>query len=411
MPPDRIHVVLDEHDTPACARWAISHHDLARHSITVRPTPPITPRSLARDLLRALGKRFGSAGTRGAPADLWPAVGLWLEAERVRHLLILRSHLLTPDLSNRLIWLAEALHIDLWLIAGTGHPPDGINPRACRVSTFEEQQTINPAPTRPPTPSSRSWPSLPDEEYFSFRVAAHVLLDEHDHRRIDAELFVGRMIAEEWIQPHRREGRRIEAGDIPALLAAVLATAAEAEQALCRIRGTQAALFRAGIHVAAPADAIRAAVAARCAPLDHHASQLLRTFIDPHRAAAAVLSLAADLPACQLQGIDIGDVNADGRDVTIARRRVPIAATARGILLAQRLARLRDGADDAAPLFINRTGDRASTTALARSLKTVSEATGLTINTYAGSTQPRECWPADHVTMTALDQTGWEIAA
>lgn len=219
------------------------------------------------------------------------------------------------------------------------------------------------------------------------------------------------MIAEEWIQPHRREGRRIEAGDVPALLTAVLATAAEAEQALCRIRGTQAALFRAGIHVAAPADAIRAAVAARCAPLDHHASQLLRTFIDPHRATAAVLSLAADLPACQLQAIDIGDVNADGRDVTIARRRVPIAATARGILLAQRLARLRDGADDASPLFINRTGDRASTTALAGSLKTVSEATGLTINTYAGSTQPRERWPADHVTITALDQTGWEIAA
>jgi len=55
---DQVRVILDTNDTPACARWFGRRHDLDRGRITVRITPPATQRSVARDVLRGLGKRF-----------------------------------------------------------------------------------------------------------------------------------------------------------------------------------------------------------------------------------------------------------------------------------------------------------------------------------------------------------------
>lgn len=414
MRPDRLHVVLDEDDSAACARWAKNRHDLQRGRVVTRPAPQRTDRTLARDVLRALGKRLTLRGAPAAQRDLWPHAELWLQAEQVRELYVLRAHRLTPDAVRPLLRIADRLGLDLWLFAAADRPPAGIDPGCCTITTFAEQQAASmPRPRRRPE-HTRPWPALPAEEFFTFRASALVALEEADARRIDAELFVGRMIAQEIISRHDRDRRALDTRSVEGLLAGVLTTAAEPEQALCRIRGAQTALFMAGAYVQAPADAIRAAMAARPGPLDSHAASLLRSFTDPQSAAVGVLSLTSDAPACLLRDLDVADIDDDGSTFELHGRRYPAPAQARGLIRAQRQARVAQGYDDSAPLFVSRRSptERMSVAALRGVLQRVCEATGLTVNTFAGQGprgHPR--WPTGCITVNILDQDDREIAA
>ncbi|MGI8800915.1 MAG: hypothetical protein ACR2KV_01915 [Solirubrobacteraceae bacterium] len=49
---------------------------------------------MARDVLRALGKRFDVADSPRRPDRLWPRVTTWLTVEPVTRLIVLRAHLL-----------------------------------------------------------------------------------------------------------------------------------------------------------------------------------------------------------------------------------------------------------------------------------------------------------------------------
>jgi hypothetical protein len=433
---ERVHVITDEHDTPACARWFGRWHDLDHGRITVRVTPPATKGSPPRDILRSLGKRLSLPESPGQNADVWPLVALWLAAEQVRDVFVLRAHLLDEQALAALLVACDAAQAAPWLIVAGPQPPDAmmavldrllVNPLgesgACsRVRLFEQTETNEGGPPpRRGAPRSRAWPALPDDEFWSFRSASEQLLSDGDFERVDAELLVGRMIALEWIERRTRQhwarSRPLNADEMHGLLAGIHAAATCRSQALVRLRGAQTALFLAGAHrrwhrdrwllVRIPADALAAATAAAAAPLDRHTAALLRGFASPRIAAAGALAFASGQPAWRLRSLDLHSLSDDAGEVALDGRCYAIPYYARGLLRAQRDARENEGAHEADPIFRGPTGppQRISVRALQKILARVAATTGLAVNAdpaHHGLRAPR--WPLeDHVSIGLLD--------
>lgn len=93
---DQIYVVLDETDSRECADQIRALHGFHAGRIVVRPTALVTPRALGHNMLRALGKRLELPESRPWRST-FDAVSLWLAAEQVRHLYVLRAHLLDGE--------------------------------------------------------------------------------------------------------------------------------------------------------------------------------------------------------------------------------------------------------------------------------------------------------------------------
>ena len=423
---ERVHVITDEHDTPACAHWFGRWHDVDRGRITVRVTPPAAKSSLPRDILRSLGKRLSLPESPGQNADVWPLVALWLAAEQVRDVFVLRAHLLDEQALPALLAACDAAHAAPWLIVAGPQPPDAmmaaldrllVNPLgesgACsRVRSSKQTETDEGSPPpRRGAPRSRAWPALPDDEFWSFRSASEQLLGDGDFERVDAELLVGRMIALEWIERRTRQhwarSRPLNADEVHGLLAGIHAAAACRSQALVRLRGAQTALFLAGALVRIPADALAAATSAAAAPLDRHTAALLRGFASPRIAAAGALAFASGQPAWCLRSLDLHSLSDDAGEVALDGRAYAMPYYARGLLRAQRDARHNEGARGADPIFRGPTDppERISVRALQKILARVAATTGLAVNAdpaHHGLRAPR--WPLeDHVSIELLD--------
>lgn len=424
---DRVHVIVDTKDTPACARWFGRWQDPDRGHVAAGVTPPATRRSVPRDVLRGLGKRLSLPESPRQMTDLWPLVELWLGAEQVRELFVLRAHLLDEETLLRLLAACDAAFVTPWLIVAGPEPPaammalldelpmallDDSRPRA-RVRSFEQTATeeVIPAPRRPQHP--KPWPPLPDDEFWSFRSTSSELLSDADFRRLDAELFVGRMVALEWIERRTRQphwaARPLKATEIHGLLAGIYASTTSTSQALARLRGAQIALFLGGALVHIPADALAAAAAIKPAPLDRDTAVLLRAFTSPRLAAAGVLALASGQPARRLCALDLQSVGHDAGEISLDGRAYPIAFYARGMLRAQLIARAHEGAAASDPLFRSDRdhSQRISVGALQGILVRLSAATGLALNAdaaHGASSAPR--WPQEHHVSIELLETG-----
>lgn len=85
-------MILDPADTSRACRLAAAAE--RPHVAVCRATPAASSAGLARDVLRALGKRFDVADSPRRPDRLWPRVTTWLTVEPVTRLIVLRAHLL-----------------------------------------------------------------------------------------------------------------------------------------------------------------------------------------------------------------------------------------------------------------------------------------------------------------------------
>ncbi len=397
---DDLRVVTDAEDTLTCARWFRRWHDLDRGRITTRIAPPATRRSVPRDILRSLGKRLTLPESPGQTADLWPLVEVWLAAERIRHVFVLRAHLLADDALERLLAACDTARAVPWLIVAVPTPPDEMmtlldrvlaNPwgesdlQSC-IRSF--QQTVHeeggPPPARP-AQRPRPWPLLPDDEFWSFRLACDDLLSEADFERVDAEMLVGRMTALEWIQhraPTNSERYALDVEEIRGLLTGICASTATTGQALARLRGAQIALFFAGALVHIPADALSALAGNAPSSLDRRAAALFRGFGSTRLAAAGALALASAQPARHLRVLNLNSVSDDASEVSLHRSAYPIPFYARGLIRAHCVMREREGAAASGPLF--RAGEdpaqRISVAALQKMLVRIAGVTGLALD-------------------------------
>lgn len=118
--------VLDRGDDHACMRALLSLHSPTSGVVACLAAPGSPWPVLARDLLLALGKDRRALAGAGPRSRLPELLAVWLRAEHVRHLVVLRAHLLPPETLAMLDRLASGIGIEVWVVAhadapGTGH--------------------------------------------------------------------------------------------------------------------------------------------------------------------------------------------------------------------------------------------------------------------------------------------------
>ena len=440
MGTERIHAILDGADSRDCAERIGALHNLEHGRLVVRITPRVTDQSLLRDVLRALGKRLELPETppQHRAREL---AALWIAAEQVRDVYVLRAHLL-DGAAVRLILSIVTSTTDVWFISATHELPPRIrdaiveyvldrghgNPRSTEsplpreapptldVCAFAELDGIDGR--RPPSPAvpDGCWPSVPeDHEFWTFRSAVRELLSDPDFERIDDELYVGRIAAREWIGQRAGEAiARFGRGEVEAFLTGLLARATSRSQALARVRGAQCAFFLGGTLVQLPARGLAESRVICSTPLDRSAVDILRGFAAPRLAAAGAIALACPLPPSTLCKLSLRDIGPDASFVEVNSARFSVPEHARSLVRAQVLSlESEDGSSGFDSLFVEPETEFAppiSEPAMIRLLRGISRRSGLALmpdGAAVADRGPSAAWLRDDaLTVTSLASLG-----
>ena len=362
MPPDpNVHVVEDPNDSLELAQLVAGLADRAAGRAVCYPTPgPETSTQLAADLLVALGKRFDTLRFERQRPRAWPLVELWMAAEEIRHLFVLRAHLLHPDRWRELTALGHRHGINIWLIgAATSHldrPPQGRR-RPCRwnADTFAAHWADATTATQPDT---ASFPEVPAEDFPTFRAACRRLLDAASFERVDHAYRQSMDDTNAWLRPWNPRGRRttpppLTLDHIASHLQNLIVTSTGPADAVIRLRGAQAACFRAGWLLGFEPVVVNAksGLVTLGPDLDTTVAARLRRLCTPHSVAAMALFLATDLHSRALSHLDIADISTDGTTVAMGggqRFRIPDRAAS--LVRVQLLDRRQAGAADSEPV-------------------------------------------------------------
>ena len=397
-----VQVILDPDDSLQARRIAAG---AARARVVVcRATPQAGSMQLARDVLRALGKRFDVADSPRQPTRLWARVTTWLRADQVREVIVLRAHLL-PDESITQLLTAVQRQARLTLLVHAATVPPPMKQALANAGAYVEhigldryEADLRHWPLDPPTPLARSClPTLPRDEFLYFTQACADGLDGEDFNRVCDIVAAARRATDHWLDAHAAPRSPAPARPSVQRVFAFLASLAhceDSEEALARVRGAQIALLFDDVLVAVDAHAFVAAHAAAraIARLDTHASTLLRTYSSPVYAAAGAIALASGAGAASLSRLTIAAVAPDGGEVRLGGQTVIIPAHARALVRAQVIARGAHGAEPHDAFFTSRRQleQPASASALGTILKHISEQTGLA--TPDGNAAPGSWW-------------------
>lgn len=300
-----VQVLIDADDTAECVAALGARHDLGQGVAVCHPTPgPAGLSVLGEDVLVALGKRPGGPTAEGISRRAWELAGLWLRAEQVRHLVVLRAQLLPTTRWRELAELTAAAGTRLWLVTNEPGHDTGERGLPWRVA-------LSLLPT-PPTAVTGSFPEVPDVEFPLFRTAARRLLDPAGFARVDevyrTTLAQAHDVACGWARPGTA-GRPVDARHGAAVLQRHTIDATSTAEVLTRVRAVQAGFFTAGLFLQLPPrpglSAVRVCLAPRLDPTD---IDRIRGLCSPSAAAVLAIAAATGLRAGALQSARLRDV-------------------------------------------------------------------------------------------------------
>jgi hypothetical protein len=117
-----VHVVFDPDDSLQCLQLVLRLDCRAAGRVVCHPAPDATSSAwFAVDLLLALGKRFDAVRVEHAVHRSWQLTSIWMLAEQVTDLFVLRADRLPAGRWHELLRLARRCRLRLWLIV---HRPD-----------------------------------------------------------------------------------------------------------------------------------------------------------------------------------------------------------------------------------------------------------------------------------------------
>ena len=265
--------VHDPDDDQACLHQLGDLHDLAAGRLVCHPTPEATWPVLVRDLFEALGKRR-DALPRARRDDAATLLRVWLRAEQVEHLVVLRAHRLHPPLLAALAELATATGTVLWLVWHDTDPP----PSRWEGTVWSWSRAITALRERP----ARRRPRL--------RAVDAIHRDAVAEARREARLLrVGQPRQRRFTQPGCQLG---------ALLQRMTIDAATDQELALRLDAAQAGFATEGLTLVLPTEA--AALSVFGPHIDAHVVSRLRRLACPTSAAALLLAQATDCRAGRL---------------------------------------------------------------------------------------------------------------
>jgi hypothetical protein len=343
-----IRLLVDPADTVDCVRALTARHSVPDGIAVCHPMPGADSRTvLAGEVLVALGKRPGGLAAEGLLRRGWALAGLWLRAEGIRHLVVLRAHLLPAEQWRDLTELAAAADAVLWLVShrvglDPSHRPvlaeHGVTARG--QPWRDALAALTPAPGESTEmPDARPFPAVPDVDFPTFRGATHRLLDPDAFARVDAVNRAVLTAARSEAHTLQVLARRTDADPRPAVEATIqrmtVSAVSEAE-VLTRLRAAQAGFFLEGTLLRVRLYRHRGQSGFSLRPrLPAPVVARLRTLCAPAAAGALAIRVATGFSVDVLVRLRVGDVIDRGEDIDISasgglwRIPAPVAAIVR----------------------------------------------------------------------------------
>ncbi len=381
--------------TPASTVAVKRLHDLGRGVVVVYPTPGRGGEGIARDILKALGKQFRDRTPRD-PRKLAPLAGIWLRAERVVELLIAAAdrrpaedwrllRRLCGEIRTRATMIVEQPVSDRHAAALGG------DVRELTLAELVAETPVVPEDVwgifdRSGSPDDRpGYPPVPDVDFALFPSACRDVLLQYDAGRAVRTFDQARRATMLWLE--LRRGIEERHGPSPrhahAFLDTLVAPCVTVDAAITFLRGAQAGFLLDGILLQIDADAFAVDHERHTgAPATSATARTLRSYPQPHLAAAGALAYATRANPAQIAGLTLAAVTPVDASLASGHR---IAPPFQPLLDAQRLARHAAGADGDEPLFLAPDGTQpAAARHIQNWLARISRETGLRIDTSSG---------------------------
>lgn len=349
--------------TPASTAILKRLHDLGNGVIVVYPTPGRGGEGIARDVLQALGKHFRDRTPRD-PRRLLALAGIWLRAEWARELVIAAADR-RPAADSRLLRdLASDAEARLTLVVERCASSDHVAQLGDDVRQLTLSELVEKLPLAAPpdewglfdesgSPDDRpGYPPVPGVDAAFFPSACIDLLPEHDAARV-----LGAFERARGATMLRLEfGRGIEDRHGPsprhahAFLDELVAPCVTIDGAITVLRGAQAAFLLDGTLIEIDPDAFAVDHQRHAgAPATNATASMLRSYPEPHLAAAGALASATRANAGQIAGLTLASVARVDASFTSGHR---IKPPFQRLVEAQTLARRAAGAHGDEPLFL-----------------------------------------------------------
>ena len=408
MPPEeRLVVVADDDDDPGFSEELESRADVTRGVVVVRPVPGVVDtRRLAADVLIAMGKHYDAISRERQSRHGWELARLWARAERIGHLVAWDAHRLPSRLWDQLALMAGENDARLWMVVRA----DSEAHRSRRAARSTPAELLSQLPIPGTGKQTLLDPDLvlPQDSFLTFRWTCMQRLSRAAFAEVDAVYREAHRSTRAWLES-RRWHDRPSREEVVRQLRAVTSASRSPTETTVRMRAAQAAYFRNGVlvhvgdvghwgHPDIPAAGLHPALATR-----------LRRLVTPSWACALALGAATGLCEKNLAHLKVGDLNDDGRTLTIAPESTDVPPHAAGLVRAQMLARDDESAGADEPLLV-RAGQPFDAAALGRRLDNAARLAG----TWRQAEERRPPWhpaPTDGylVKLSALE-AAWEDA-
>lgn len=323
-PAPRVRLLIDPDDSVECVRELCARHDLGRGVVVCHPTPGGGSRAvLAQDVLVSLGKRPGGLAVEGVSRRGWELAGVWLRAERTRHLVVLRAHLLPAARWRDLGDLAASTGVMLWLVCHQVHLDSDRRAVLTELTGTTEMWPLRQRwraalialPER--VAVTATFPTVSDVDFPVFRANAHRLLDSEGFARFDevyrATVRTARVEARLWRDARHtlRPGQRpaYERELVAAALQRLTVDAETSDEVFTRLRAAQVGFFVEGVLLGLRFRPGRLGTITTLAP--RSAPRLVarvRTLCCPHTAAVLAIAVATGLGPDDLQELHLADL-------------------------------------------------------------------------------------------------------
>ena len=391
--PSRLRVVLDRSDSRSHHESLLRFGDLREGRIVVRAAPSYhSSEDIARAILEGLGKDLERrADGLGASTQLWRRAIVWLAAERIREILVIRAQWLRERDVVRLSGIAAQVDADLTLVVA-GSALQAWQEELFAAWGFERltfaswkrrhrARLAEQAPDRALT--AGVFPEVPEHDFTLFRATCRELLSQSGFACVDRAWRLGRDSTHAFAASHCE----LTQDAIAEHLRTILRDAGSLSEVVCRLRGAQVAFFHSGWLVRVSDE--RLAVVSECEPYDlvsEGTAGLLRSFVSARFGAAAALALITRREPGALVQMEVGDVTPDGRVVCVEGEQYEVPPAFAPLLIAARLLRRAAGSQEDEPLFVSQrksdseeTGVRMTAYGMRRTLRTVMRETGLLV--------------------------------